>query len=99
MRFSVATGLILDCFAGSGTTLIAAEKTGRRAYAMELDPIYVDTAIRRWEAYTGKQATHAGSGQPFAAVQSERLGAANRASAKPKSTGQKRANLRKIRNG
>jgi DNA modification methylase len=55
-------GLILDCFAGSGTTLIAAEKTGRRAYAMELDPVYVDTAIRRWQAYTGKEATHAESG-------------------------------------
>jgi DNA modification methylase len=48
--------LILDPFCGSGTTLIAAEKTGRRARAIELDPKYVDVAIRRWEQYTGKTA-------------------------------------------
>ena len=40
-------GIVLDPFVGAGTTIIAAEKTGRRAYAMELDPRYVDTAIRR----------------------------------------------------
>ena len=57
---------MLDCFAGSGTVLIAAEKTGRRAYAMELDPGYVDTAIRRWQDYSGKDAVHAGTGQIFA---------------------------------
>ncbi len=47
-------GLVLDPFCGSGTILIAAEKTGRRARAIELDPRYVDVAIRRWEQYTGK---------------------------------------------
>jgi len=91
-------GLILDCFAGSGTTLIAAQKTDRRAYAMELDPIYVDTAVRRWEAYTGKQARHAGSGQTFAAVQRARLGAAKRPPVKPGSTRQKSANRRRVHN-
>ena len=55
-------GVILDAFAGSGTTLIAAEKTGRRAYAMELDPKYVQTAIRRWQAFTGGEAVHAETG-------------------------------------
>ena len=65
-------GIILDSFAGSGTTLIAAEKTGRRGYAMELDPAYVDTSIRRWEKYTGRQAVHAGSNRTFAAVQRAR---------------------------
>jgi DNA modification methylase len=57
--------IILDCFAGSGTTIIAAEKTGRRAYAMELDPKYVQTTIRRWEAFTGRDAVHAETGQTF----------------------------------
>jgi DNA modification methylase len=48
--------LVLDPFAGSGTTIIAAEKTGRRAYALEIDPKYVDVIIRRWQALTGKEA-------------------------------------------
>ena len=46
--------ITLDPFLGSGTTLIAAEQSGRRGYGMELDPLYVDTAIRRWEALTGQ---------------------------------------------
>jgi len=45
--------IVLDAFLGSGTTVIAAERTGRRCYAMELDPAYVDTTIRRWQALTG----------------------------------------------
>jgi len=56
---SKSNGIILDAFAGSGTTLIAAERTGRKAFALELDPKFVDTAIRRWEAFTGNTATHA----------------------------------------
>lgn len=47
-------GIVLDAFAGSGTTLIAAERTGRRAYVLELDPKYVDVAIRRWERTTAR---------------------------------------------
>ncbi|MGE3708526.1 MAG: site-specific DNA-methyltransferase [Hyphomicrobiaceae bacterium] len=58
--------LVLDPFAGSGTTIIAAEKTNRRAAAIELDPVYVDTIVRRWQAFTGKQATCAQSGMTFA---------------------------------
>ncbi len=58
-------GIILDPFVGSGTTIIAAEKTGRRAYAMELDPRYVQTAIRRWESFTGEDAVHVASGLTF----------------------------------
>ena len=50
---------MLDAFLGSGTTLIAAERTGRRCYGLELDPTYVDTTIRRWEALTGGSARHA----------------------------------------
>jgi len=64
--------IILDPFAGSGTTVIAAEKTGRRAYALELDPIYCDTIIRRWEAHTGKQAVHTSSGLSFEATEEQR---------------------------
>lgn len=45
-----------DPFVGSGTTLIAAEQTGRRAYAMEIDPRYVAVAVQRWEKFTGRQA-------------------------------------------
>jgi 16S rRNA G966 N2-methylase RsmD len=60
-------GLVLDCFLGSGTTLIAAEKTGRRAAGMELDPTYVDTALRRWQEFTGQEPVHAVSGRTFTA--------------------------------
>ncbi len=65
-------GIILDPFVGSGTTIIAAEKTGRRAYAMELDPKYVQTAIRRWEAFTGEDAVHVASGLVFHELQEMR---------------------------
>lgn len=66
--------IVLDCFMGSGTTLIAAHKTGRCAYGMELDPIYVDTAIRRWQSYTGERAVHAETGLSFDEVQGQRHG-------------------------
>lgn len=49
-------GLILDIFLGSGTTLIAAEKTGRKCYGMELDPKYCDVIVKRWEDFTGQKA-------------------------------------------
>ncbi len=55
-------GIVLDAFAGSGTTLIAAERTGRKAYALEIDPVYVETVIRRWEDYSGDHAVHAETG-------------------------------------
>lgn len=57
--------IVLDPFLGSGTTLIAAERTGRRCYGLELDPAYVDTAVRRWQALTGGTAHHAVSGRSF----------------------------------
>jgi len=57
--------IVLDPFLGSGTTVIAAERTGRRCYGMELDPGYVDTVIRRWQALTGESAGHAASGRRF----------------------------------
>ncbi len=53
---SRAGGLVVDPFLGSGTTIIAAEKLGRRCYGMEIEPCYVDVAVRRWEAFAGRQA-------------------------------------------
>lgn len=58
-------GVILDPFGGSGTTILAAERTGRIARVVELDPRYVDVAIRRWEKLTGIQARHANTGLTF----------------------------------
>jgi DNA modification methylase len=66
--------LVLDPFCGSGTILIAAERTGRRARAIELDPKYVDVAIRRWEQYTGKTAGLAPMGETFDEMSEARLG-------------------------
>lgn len=57
--------IVLDAFGGSGATLLAAEKTGRRARLIELDPLYVDVAIRRWQEMTGKQAVHATTGETW----------------------------------
>ena len=57
--------IVLDAFLGSGTTVIAAERTGRRCYGLELDPAYVDTILRRWQALTGGGAHHAASGRSF----------------------------------
>jgi DNA modification methylase len=57
--------IVLDAFLGSGTTVIAAERTGRRCYGLELDALYVDTTICRWQALTGESARHAVSGRGF----------------------------------
>ena len=60
--------LVLDVFGGSGSTLIACEKTGREARLMELDPAYVDVIVRRWQDFTGKTATLDGDGRTFAEI-------------------------------
>lgn len=57
--------IILDSFLGSGTTVIACEETGRVCRDLELDPKYVDVIVRRWQAFTGRQAVHAGTGLTF----------------------------------
>jgi DNA modification methylase len=69
---SARGGIILDTFMGSGTTLMAAERTGRIAYGMEFDPLYIDVAIRRWQAMTGEVARHALTGRSFTEVAAER---------------------------
>jgi DNA modification methylase len=62
--------IVMDGFLGSGTTVIAAERTGRRCYGLELDPLYVDTIIRRWQAFTRGSARHA-SGRSFNEIEAK----------------------------
>jgi DNA modification methylase len=62
---SARGAIVLDAFLGSGTTVIAAERTGRRCYGLEFDLLHADTAIRRWQALTGGSAHHAVSGRSF----------------------------------
>ncbi len=64
--------IVLDGFGGSGSTLIAAESCGRKARLLEYDPLYCDTIVARWQALTGKQASHAVTGQSFEDVEEER---------------------------
>jgi DNA modification methylase len=63
--------IVLDPFLGSGTTVIAAERTGRVCYGIELDAQYVDTIVRRWQAFTGLSATHGVSGRTFIELKQE----------------------------
>ena len=58
-RFGGVGELRLDPFGGSGTTFMAAEKTGRNAFLLELDPVYVDVALARWERFSGQMAVRA----------------------------------------
>jgi DNA modification methylase len=60
--------VVYDAFGGSGSTLIACEKVGKRARLMELEPKYIDVIIKRWQDFTGKIAIHAETGEPFAEV-------------------------------
>jgi DNA modification methylase len=69
---SDAGHVVYDPFLGSGTTLIACERLGRRCYAMEIAEQYVDVAVRRWQAFTGKKATLDGDGRTFDEITSER---------------------------
>jgi DNA modification methylase len=65
--------IVLDSFLGSGTTVIAAERTGRICYGMELDPLYADTIVRRWQSFTGLKAIHAKTGKSFDNIEQEVL--------------------------
>jgi DNA modification methylase len=69
---STRRGVVLDPFAGSGTTILAAEKTGRIARALELDPHYVDVAIGRWQSLSGQSAIHLESGLSFNKLTAQR---------------------------
>jgi DNA modification methylase len=67
--------VMLDAFLGSGSTLIAAERTGRCCCGIELDPLYVDTAIKRWQRHCGDHAIHVVSGKRFDEIASQQSGA------------------------
>ena len=71
MDVSQRGDIVLDCFGGSGATLLAAEQTGRTARLIELDPDYVDVAIRRWREMTGQEAVHAKTGETWNQRRSE----------------------------
>jgi DNA modification methylase len=64
--------IVIDTFSGAGTTILAAERVGRRAYAVELEPKYVDVAIRRWQAFTRRDVVYADTGQTFEEVAGDR---------------------------
>ena len=72
MDCTARNDLVLDGFLGSGTTVIAAERTGRRCYGLEVDPLYVDAIVRRWQAFTRADARHVSSGQTFKKIEAER---------------------------
>ena len=57
--------IVLDPFIGSGTTILGAERTGRRAFGLDIDPAYVDLAVRRWQGFTKRDAILASTGQTF----------------------------------
>jgi DNA modification methylase len=65
---------VLDGFGGSGSTLIAAERTGRSSRLIEYDPQYCDTIVRRWQIFTGKKASLAATDQSFEDVADQRHG-------------------------
>jgi DNA modification methylase len=69
---STRGAIIYDPFLGSGTTLIAAETTDRSCYGIDIDPLYVDVAIRRWQQITGKSAALESEGRSFDEVAGDR---------------------------
>ena len=71
---SKLSGIVVDYFGGSGSTLIACEKTGRHCRMMELDEKYVDVVISRWQDFTGKEAVHAETGKTYNEMKAERHG-------------------------
>jgi hypothetical protein len=73
MDCSKRGALVLDAFAGSGTTLIAAERTGRKGYGIELDPYYIDTILRRFDEVYGLKAVHTPTNKTFEEIETGRV--------------------------
>jgi DNA modification methylase len=65
MDGSARADIVLDAFLGSGSSVIAAERVGRRCYGLEIDPLYADIVVRRWQAFSGECARHQSSGRFF----------------------------------
>jgi len=65
--------IVLDPFMGSGTTILAAERVGRRGYGLEIDPLYVDAAVRRWQQFTKRDAILKATRQTFDEVAESRI--------------------------
>ena len=86
--------VVLEPFSGSGSQIVAAESLGRRCFAMEQDPRYVDVAIKRWEAATGRTATLEGDGREFAEVAAERGAQAAEEAAREQGAGELAARVR-----
>jgi DNA modification methylase len=72
-NLTTRNAIVSDAFGGTGTTLIAAEKVSRQCFMMELEPVYVDLIINRWQDFTGKQAIHIESGKTYEQLKGERL--------------------------
>jgi DNA modification methylase len=77
---SVGGDSVLDRFLGCGRTILAAERVGRRAYGLEIDPLYVDAAIRRWQDFTRRDAILTTTGQTFDEVAATRTSSNHRRS-------------------
>ena len=92
---------VYDPFLGSGTTLIAAETSGRVCLAMDLEPRYVEVAVRRWQAFTGKAACLLGDGRSFDVISAERLSVpqtlASNPPNRPKTNGKGQSHARRKR--
>ena len=82
--------IVLDAFAGSGTTILAAEQIGRRAFCIEIDPAYADVSIRRWQRATGRNAVLEASGRAFDELLAERSPRSNAPHARRKARGPRR---------
>jgi DNA modification methylase len=88
-------GIVLDAFAGSGTTLIAAERAGRRAFGIEIEPRYVDVALRRFRTFTGIEPIHLASGRPLEELERFAGEPSRRGGRKPRRTATRGRNLRR----
>ena len=71
-KWGKSSKLVIDVFLGSGSTLIACEKTNRKCYGMELDEHYCDVVVKRWQQYTEKEAVLEGSGKTYAELSDDR---------------------------
>jgi len=80
-------GTVLDPFAGSGTAIIAAEKTGRVAHALEIDPAYADVIVERWQSYTGKPALCGVTGVTFEELAEQRASGVETCAVEPADDG------------